>query len=274
MVHEGSIDRHLRLPGTKNLRDMGGYLTADGERVKMGLLFRSGYLAHVTPETSTTIAKLNIGLVCDFRIDKEREEHPNRYAAGHRPITKHLPVWPVGTPGVDNTVAKLLRGEADTQTAIAAQCSGYREFVRDQNGQFAGMFAAVIDHAPSPMMIHCSAGKDRTGIAAAMLLTALGVSRSDVISDYLLSRDGHGARDQTQYYVDLYWDAHLASPNPPPACTKDDVHALFSSQPEKIKAAFDEMENVAGSVDDYIRDTLRVTDEMRRDLKHHYVEPA
>lgn len=272
MTQTDPIDRHLRLPGTINFRDMGGYATEDGGRVRMGRLFRAGHLAHAEPDSCTAIANLGIGLVCDFRIDKERDEHPNRYATDHQPVIEHLPVWPVGTPGVDNTVARLLHGEANPQTALVDQCNGYREFVREQSHQFAGLFASLINHAPTPMMMHCSAGKDRTGIAAALLLTTIGVSRSDAVDDYLLSREGHGARDQTQYYVDLYWEAHCSSHDTAPACTKDDMHALFSSQPEKINAAFDEMEKVAGSVDAYMRDTLGVTDDMQRALKHHYVE--
>lgn len=274
MTQKASIDRHMRLPGTINMRDLGGYKTIERGRVKMGHLFRSGHLTNATPEAGVAIADLGIGLVCDFRIEKERDEHPNRYADGHAPTTAHLPIWPAGTPGVDNTVARLLRGDASPAQALADQCNGYREFVRDQSDRFAGLFAALADHAPGAMLMHCSAGKDRTGIAAALLLTALGVSRRDVMEDYLLSREGHGARDQTQYYVDLYWEAHLSSHNSTPACTKDDMHALFSSQPEKISAAFEEMEQVAGSVDAYIRDTLGVTDDMRGALQHHYVEPA
>jgi len=274
VTRSDSIDRHLRLPGTNNMRDMGGYQTCDGGRVRMGGLFRSGYLTNVTPETSIAIANLGIGLVCDFRTDQERDEHPNRYAADHKPTVKHLPVWPVGTPGVDNTVARLLRGEASPQKALDDQCNGYREFVRDQSDRFAGLFTALTEHAPGAMLMHCSAGKDRTGIAAALLLTALGVSRRDVVEDYLLSRDGHGAREQTQYYIDLYWEAHIATHDTNPVCTKDDVHALFSSQPEKINAAFDEMEQVAGTVDTYIRDVLGVSDDMRCSLQRHYVEPA
>lgn len=274
MSQSDSLDRHLRLPGTINLRDMGYYPTKEGGRVKAGCLFRSGHLAQTTSEASATIANLAIGLVCDFRTDAERYEHPNRYAVDHQPTIKHLPVWPVGTPGVDNTVARLLRGEAPPEKALEDQCNGYREFVRDQSNRFAGLFTALADHAPGAILMHCSAGKDRTGIAAALLLTALGVSKADVVEDYLLSREGHGARDQTQYYVDLYWEAHLSSQGTSPACTKDDVHTLFSSQPEKIDAAFDEMNRMAGSVHAYIRDVLGVTDDLRRALRHHYVEPA
>lgn len=274
MARTTPLDRHLRLPGTSNFRDMGGYRTAGGGRVKMNRLFRSGYLAHLTPDSRTVIANLKIGLVCDFRTDTERETHPSKFADHHDPKIAHLPVWPVGTPGVDNTVARLLRGTADMESAITDQCNAYREFMHDQSQQFAGLFKAIHNHAPGALLMHCSAGKDRTGIAAALMLTALGVSRADVLSDYLLSRGGHGARDQTQYYVDLYWEAHCSSSDTAPACTKDDMHALFSSQPEKIAAAFDEMERVAGSVDGYICDVLGVTDQMRRELQRHYVEQA
>ena len=93
------LDRHLRFPGTINFRDMGGYQTSDGGRVRTGQLFRSGHLAHVEPDALSDIAKLNITLLCDFRVDDERAEHPNRYAEGHTPAVKHLPVWPSKTPG-------------------------------------------------------------------------------------------------------------------------------------------------------------------------------
>lgn len=270
MTESTTLDRHLRFPGTINFRDMGGYRTVDGNRVKMGRLFRSGHLAHTEPDARAAIAELGIGLVCDFRTDAERNEHPNQYAVDHTPIVKHLPIWPQKTPGSDIAAQKMLHGEIGTHEAGRYLGSGYREFARHQHERFAEVFSSVVKQGGSSALLHCSAGKDRTGIAAALLLHTLGVSRDDIVSDYMLSKEGQGAELQTRHYVDVEWLAFDGTP----ACTKEDIFDLFSVHTAKINAAFDEMENVAGSVDTYIRDTLGVTDEMQRALKRHYLEPA
>ncbi len=266
------FDPHYRLPGTINFRDLAGYTTADGGQVQTGRLFRSGHLAHAEAESQVQIAALNIELVCDFRIDAEREEHPNHYADGHSPFLKPLPIWPVATPGIDNTVASLLRGEVDIETALIDQTAGYREFVREQSAQFAGMFNAILEREHSGILLHCSAGKDRTGIASALLLTALDVSFDNVRHDYLMSKDGHGAIAQTQFYVDKYWDAHKDAFEQEPACSQADVHQLFSVQPIKIDAAFDEMKKMSGSAKGYLSDVLGLTHDARDTLKRRYIK--
>lgn len=265
-----NLDRHIRFPGTINLRDMGGYETEDGGRVKTGRLYRSGHLAHADDDALPEIAALNITLVCDFRIDDEREEHPNRYHDNHSPVVEILPVWPWKAPGADVAAHKMMAGEIGFDDAAGFQGSGYREFVREQADRFAKMFAAILADDHTAVLLHCSAGKDRTGIGTAMLHAALGVSRDDSVSDYMLSLDGQGARAQTMYYVEKEW-ADFDGPGDP-VCTKDDIFTLFSVHPNKINAAFDEMETVGGSVDGYIRDVLGVSDDARAELKRRYVE--
>ena len=83
------------------------------------------------------------------------------------------------------------------------------------------------------------------------------------------SLNGQGAYAQTMFYVEKEWATHK---EPNPACTKDDIFTLFSVHPRKINAAFDEMEQVGGSVDGYVRDALGVTDDARTELKRRYVE--
>ncbi|MEQ8508921.1 MAG: tyrosine-protein phosphatase [Rhodospirillaceae bacterium] len=266
------FDPHHRLPGTINFRDLGGYNTTDGGIVITGRLFRSGHLAHAETESKSKIAALNISLVCDFRTAAERQEHLHQYADGHTPLLKSLPIWPVATPGVDNTVARLLRGDIDLETALIDQANGYREFVRDQSAQFAGMFTAILEQEYSGVLLHCSAGKDRTGIASALLLTALDVPFNDVRHDYLMSKRGYGATAQTQFYVDKYWDAHKNDFATEPTCSQADIHQLFSVQPVKIEAAFDEMKKISGSIDGYLSDRLGLKREARRALKQRYLK--
>ena len=264
-------ERHLRFPGTINFRDMGGYATADGGRVARRRLFRSGHLAHVEPDALPEIAALNITLVCDFRIDEERDEHPNRFHESQAPDIRTFPVWPVKTPGANVAALKLIRGEIELAEASQYIGSGYREFVREQSDRFAAMFIRILEKEHPALLLHCSAGKDRTGIAAAMLLSALGVSKEDVVRDYLQFLDGQGAQAQTIQNVEKEWARHEGLE---PACSKEDVVTLFSVHPAKINAALDEMEQVGGSVGDYLRDVLGVSDDARAELRRRYVEPG
>lgn len=263
------FDRHLRFPGAINFRDMGGYGTSDGGQVARGRLFRSGHLAHVEDGALPDIAALNITLVCDFRIGDERKEHPNRYHDDHSPEIEALPIWPWKAPGSDVAAHEMMRGEISADDAAGYLGQGYREFVRGQSDRFAKMFAAVLAADHPAILLHCSAGKDRTGIGSALLLSTLGVSRCDIVADYMQSLNGQGAYAQTMFYVEKEWAAHK---EPNPACTKDDIFTLFSVHPRKINAAFDEMEQVGGSVDGYVRDALGVTDDARTELKRRYVE--
>lgn len=267
-------DRHLRFPGTINFHDMGGYETHDGGRVRSDFLYRSGHLAFAEANAKNDIAALDIRLICDFRTDEERQDSPTTYADGHTPKVVSLPIWPVRTPGVDTTVARLLRGDATIKNALEDQADGYREFVRDQSAQFANMFQAILGNVGGAVLLHCSGGKDRTGIASALLLTALGVPLDDVIKDYLLSADGNGAIEHTQFYVDQYWAAHISYEGAAPNCTEEDVRRLFTVQVEEIAAALDEIKDITGSADKYLNKTLGLTNESRDALKHRFVEQA
>ena len=266
------FDRHISLPGTVNLRDMGGYATSSGGRVRTRCLFRSGHLAYANDETLAEVAALNITLVCDFRTDDERHEQPNRYHTNHSPITENLPVWPSKVLGADIAAQKMIAGEISFDEAAHLQGLNYREFVRDQSDRFAKMFAAILADEHTAVLLHCSAGKDRTGIGAAMLHIALGVPTADVVADYMLSLEGQGARDQTMYHVEKEWNARNGSHEP--GCTKDDIFALFSVNPKKINAALDEMEKVGGSVDGYIRNVLGVDNAAFAELRRRYVVPS
>ena len=247
---------------------MGGYITKGGRRVVQGRLFRSGHMAHLHAEALPVISELNISLVCDFRNDYEREKYPSRYYDNHVPVIETLPVWPDKTPKAHDAAQELLSGKISVKEAPEFLGLCYREFVRDQSKQFANLFSAVLANNHPAILLHCSAGKDRTGIGSALLLSVLGVSRADVVADYMLSLYGHGAHTQTMQYVEQSW---IKFKGGDPACSKDDIFTLLSVHPSKIAAAFDEMEKLGGSVDGYISDVLGVTDSARIELKRRYL---
>ena len=172
----------LPLQGGRNFRDLGGYRTADGRHVKWGLLFRSGAMHGLTPADYATLQKLNIKVVCDFRSTGERAAKPSNWPEGTAPtiLADDYPLLQSGA---------MPKGDMrswNNEQARAAMAATYPAMLTSFAGQYRRMFAELLaGHAP--LAFHCTAGKDRTGVAAALVLLALGVPRHTVIADYLLT---------------------------------------------------------------------------------------
>jgi protein-tyrosine phosphatase len=175
-------ERLLPLQGGRNFRDLGGYATEDGRHVRWGMLYRSGSMHDLTPADYAALQRRGIRIVCDLRDTRERSAEPV-----HWPTT--------GAPQVlsddyaldprDFLPAAPMK-DWTAYSARAAMTASYPKMLVQFRNQYRRMFAELLaGHAP--LAFNCSAGKDRTGIAAALLLTALGVPRQTVIDDYLLT---------------------------------------------------------------------------------------
>lgn len=175
-------DRLLPLQGGRNFRDLGGYRSADGRRVKWGMLYRSGSMHGLTQADYATLGRLGIRVVCDFRDTRERASEPVAWPAATAPRV-------LTDDYLLDQRAFLPGGEMKTWTpegARAAMTASYPRMLVQFRDPYRRMFAELLaGHAP--LAFNCSAGKDRTGIAAALLLTALGVPRATVVADYLLT---------------------------------------------------------------------------------------
>ncbi|MDF0486519.1 tyrosine-protein phosphatase [Sphingomonas sp. H39-1-10] len=180
-VAAAAHERLLPLQGGRNFRDLGGYRTADGRSVKWGVLFRSGSMHGLTEADYRSLEARGIRVVCDFRDRRERAAEPVTWPAAGAPR--------VLSDDYDLDMRFLPAGSPKSWTpeqVRAAMTKAYPAMLGQFNGQYRRMFAELLaGHAP--LAFNCSAGKDRTGIAAALLLTALGVPRKDVIADYLLT---------------------------------------------------------------------------------------
>lgn len=173
-------ERDLPLSGGVNFRDVGGYRTADGRVVRWGRVFRAGSLAGLTDEDVACLARLGLRLSCDLRSWEEVVARPDRLPPGA--VSRHTAV--VTEVGRVRRVVALFRKRHRIQELLQ---DAYIVML-DQNGPlFAGIIRATADSANLPLVIHCTAGKDRTGLAVALLLLALGVPEETVIADYTLS---------------------------------------------------------------------------------------
>lgn len=179
-------DAYIRLRGAPNFRDFGGYHTRDGRYVPQRKLFRSDMLAGLTPEDFGQVAGLGIRLVCDLRGALEREREPTPWPAGQSPEVLHMDVNADLRSG-ESCILDMLRESTTQAAAEAAMLQTYREIAHALQPHLAALFKRLAEGDGAPLIIHCTAGKDRTGVLAAVIQMALGAPREHVLADYLLT---------------------------------------------------------------------------------------
>ena len=173
--------RHLNFAGASNFRDLGGYPARDGRVVRWRQIFRSNHLGHLTEADIEALRGLGVRRAFDFRGTEERVAA----MCGVEEIAVHsLPVEPTVVAALR---ARLATGAALSSTdALEVMRDSYRNYVRQNTPSFRALFAHLVDdHAP--LVIHCTAGKDRTGFACALILHALDVPDDLISEDYLLT---------------------------------------------------------------------------------------
>ena len=172
------FERHVALEGAYNLRDIGGYRVASGGAVRRGRLFRSAALGGLTVADIAAVEALGVELVVDLRTSRERRAQPNRGD------------WTTWSRDYDTSTAELGRVLSDpalTQDrARAAMMVTYDRIPEEQADAYAELFRRIAA-GDLPLLFHCAVGKDRTGVAAALILDLLGVDRATISDDYLLT---------------------------------------------------------------------------------------
>ena len=176
-----SQNRFIPLEGSMNFRDFGGYATADG-LVAKGKLFRCGSLANIPERAHAVFAALDIGVICDLRRDDEIEHGPTPTTEPFR-VRVHIPIAPGSSPQLMSSFQDSNQTHLDR---ISFMREITREIARDHVDAYRKLFAELMA-VENGFLLHCSAGKDRTGFGAAMIQLALGVSMKDVVTDYLLT---------------------------------------------------------------------------------------
>lgn len=239
-------ERVLPLEGGRNFRDLGGYRAADGRTVIWGRLFRSGSMAALTPKDVDYLGRLGIRTVCDLRTSQEREKEPNRWAQN-----AGLDYWTRDYEMSGGDLTRLFSGGANAVQAREAMTALYRELPYEQADAFRAMFGKLLA-GETPLAFNCSAGKDRTGVAAALILTALGVPRDAVMADYEL----------TNIYLPAALARDRTGASPLLASVPREVlGAVLAADPAYLNAAFDEMAKRNGSAEGYLRTVAGLSDE-------------
>lgn len=174
------------LAGAPNFRDIGGYTSEDGRRVRHGVIYRSEGLADLTEQDLEVATSLGISLICDLRSDHERQQIPTRWPTSNALRNLHLDISADLRAG-QRAMSHALLENPSAAGATQAMLTSYQQFPQAFTGKLNLLFEQLLSGASLPMVFHCAAGKDRTGFVAAMLLSALGVSEAQILEDYLLS---------------------------------------------------------------------------------------
>jgi len=174
-------ERLLPLQGGRNFRDLGGYRSADGRQVRWGRLYRSGVMSGLTEADMSYLSALGVKVICDLRSNQERTHEPNPFIKAAGPV--------VAATDYDMISSSALSGLGQVTTreaAIDAFAAAYVQFTEVLTPQYTDMFARL-KRGDAPLAFNCSAGKDRTGVAAALILSVLDVPRETILADYGLT---------------------------------------------------------------------------------------
>lgn len=242
-------DRVLRLQGASNFRDLGGYAGRDGRTVRWRRLFRSEQLGGLTDADRKVLADLGLVRAFDFRGTAERTARPYELPG----VTQHpLAIEPVIVQRMQDLVAA--GGELTAPVVVEMMKDLYRALVNDQAHRFAEMFEHLLA-GDGAAVLHCTAGKDRTGLAVALILLALDVPRETVRHDYLLTNE-------------LY----RRPPLPPTKTRRDVLEVLWRVDEGFLDAALHALDADQGGIDRYLGQRLGLTRAARDTLAARYLE--
>lgn len=228
-------NRILPIKGGFNFRDLGGIPTKDGKSIKKNLLFRTDELSNLEPEDLDLLARLNIQTVVDFRTDFERSKSVDKV-----PITcKNQIHLDILAANMDAFMAEIQKGITDFKPLLM---NFYKEMVVSDDAikEYSAFFKVLQTPEDTSIIFHCTAGKDRTGVAAALILEALNVDWNEIEADYLLSNQ----------FLKKKYEGYI-SQNPA-------LSDVFLVQPDYLKTAFDTIVEEYQSVENYLKSVLKV----------------
>ncbi|WP_372747569.1 tyrosine-protein phosphatase [Litorivivens sp.] len=251
-------ERRLPFDGAHNFRDLGGYQSADGKTVRWGLIYRSDKLSDISSADEAYLEALEIRRIVDFRSESERLDAPNRVApdSSIRIVNKPIAIRAAAVDQMIETITSSTTTAADMQQFLV---NANREMVEKYTPVYREYLQELLVESSYPTVFHCTAGKDRTGFAAALVLSALGVPRETIVQDYLASNDYNREYiDKMVLYIKL---GSLFRAN------DEAVRALFGVQERYLNEAFAAIDEHYGSMDNYLQQGLGIGPVERQQLR-------
>jgi protein-tyrosine phosphatase len=262
-----SVPTEPRLAGVRNFRDVGGLPTVDGRRVRFGRLYRSGHLAHATPQDTEFLAGLGLRTVFDFR---NAADIALDGADVQLPGTRHVEM-PLNDPAEGAAFWRIVRDGDITALrealgngmASRRMCVSYRNMILTRAADHARLLRTLADEDGLPALLHCAAGKDRAGLSIAVVLLALGVEREAIEVDYLESNAPH-----RRYRMRRGADGNAPIEEEARAL----LSPLFEARVEYLDTAFDTIRETWGTPERYLAEALDCGPERRERLREQLLD--
>ncbi|MEJ2384163.1 MAG: tyrosine-protein phosphatase [Xanthomonadales bacterium] len=258
---ERSADVVIDLEGTTNTRDIGGYLTGDLRAVRTGQIIRSEKLSRLTPEDFRKLEELGVKTVIDLRTEEEVAHAPTVWQGENPPRIFH---FPVGDSNNDWFTAgsRLMKKSRFTEAqSLEHMVDGYRMIAEEGPPSYRRLMDLVLDESNWPILIHCSAGKDRTGIATALILEAVGVDRETIMDEYLLTNEIGRSADKAA----LIAREHRRFLRSGRGASPDAWYPIVGVRPEMLSEFYAAVDERYGSMDAFLAE-LGVDPEARSAL--------
>ena len=236
----------MLLEGCLNLRDIGGYEGADGRRVRAGCVFRSDELHTLTDADLEVVAALGIRVVFDLRSIDERTARPNRLPDGVELLERVTPSTQGPTLSTEEQIVGNTLPVADDEEFAGV----YRRLLELLAPELRIILERALDSLSRPLLFHCAAGKDRTGIATAVLLGLLGVPDDMILDDYELT---------TRYFTERKL-ATLAGHMTEYGVTEERLRPLLEARRPVLGALLDHVRDEWGDFDGYAREHVGLDD--------------
>lgn len=260
---ERDAARRVPLEGAHNFRDLGGYETTDGRRVKWGVLYRSDALGDLSNDDVATLARLQLKRVVDFRSDVEREREPDRLPEDPGPNVAWTPIQ--GDALDPHDIQRMVMSGDTTEEEMSRLLVVANEsFITEFGDVYSEFLKNLSLRENLPTLFHCTAGKDRAGFGAALALMAVGVPRATIMQDYLETNAYTAAHTESRLRLIRWVSLFRADP--------DAIRPLFEARPEYLQAAFDTIDQKYGSTDAYLRDGLGIDAETQARLRANLLD--
>ncbi|MDM8518781.1 tyrosine-protein phosphatase [Anaerolineales bacterium HSG6] len=260
-------ERVVPLAEEENFRDLGGYRTVDGRTVKWGQLYRSGDWSYLTDEDLSLIQQLGVRSVIDFRSAFEVEKNP----PSRIPASVESLALPIEVAAVNAQIKNIVIGKEDIQLDPNLLVHINQLFIKEWRHQYSAMLTHLFDTSHRPSVIHCTAGKDRTGLGAAIIFWLLGVPTEVVMADYL-STNRYNQRRNERFKGFIRY--HLAQGLEIPESEVDlsMMQPLIEVKPAYLQSAIDTIMADYGSLDAFIHAGLGVTKAQRQQFQAEMLE--
>ncbi|WP_010252884.1 tyrosine-protein phosphatase [Myroides injenensis] len=259
LVYEGDsiplTNRQLFFRKVDNFRDMGGIETTENRTVKWGKLYRSGHLHKLKNKEFDKINSLSISTIIDLRTDREIDKKPDRVPHGVEYF--NYQAYDDSEDMFSKTKKDVIKGKVTPEQSADLVKEFYKVYPTHDPDKVREIIITILDNDEATLF-HCSAGKDRTGMIGAIILSILKVDKETILEEYLLSNDYRIASVSKRMKLAKFGKTFF------PKLNYEVVENFSWIKPEYIQAMFEEIEEKYGSMDNYIEKALKITPEQRQ----------